>query len=188
MDAVRNHAARDPEPLLPLTARDRNHLLAMSAIVVGCGLQLVEALRVLGDAARAAEVLEHMLTVSAEAGLMQTVIAGGPVVRRVLADGTPDAARAPHLDGYARMLLAAWPETIRQELPKQQVHRRGGVLTGREFSILQLMSLGNSNKRIAQQLGIGPETVKSHAKRIFSRLGVSSRTEAVWKASQLGIV
>lgn len=155
---------------------------------VELGMHWVEALTLLGETSRAKEVLEHIFGVSADAGLFQTVIAGGPVVRKLLAADTPNGTRAAHVDLYARALLEAWPEAIPTGPPRRQTSRSGCVLTRRELGVLQLMSLGNSNKRIAQELGIAPETVKSHAKRIFSRLGASTRTEAVFKASRLGIV
>jgi ATP/maltotriose-dependent transcriptional regulator MalT len=50
------------------------------------------------------------------------------------------------------------------------------------------MSLGLSNKRIAQELLIAPETVKSHAKAIFNRLAVQTRAHAVSTASALGLL
>jgi len=50
------------------------------------------------------------------------------------------------------------------------------------------MSRGLSNKEIAKKLGITPETVKSHAKNIFMKLTVKTRTEAVSLASGLGLI
>jgi LuxR family transcriptional regulator, maltose regulon positive regulatory protein len=50
------------------------------------------------------------------------------------------------------------------------------------------MGCGHSNKRIAQQLQIGPETVKSHVKRIFLKLAVQTRAHAVSTASALGLL
>jgi len=50
------------------------------------------------------------------------------------------------------------------------------------------MSNGLSNKEIARQLCISPETVKSHAKRIFWKLTVRSRAQAVGRAATLGLI
>jgi DNA-binding NarL/FixJ family response regulator len=51
-----------------------------------------------------------------------------------------------------------------------------------------VISHGFTNKRIARTLEISPETVKSHVKRIFSKLAVSTRTEAVFRAGSLGLM
>jgi|SRR5580704_14174933 ATP/maltotriose-dependent transcriptional regulator MalT len=67
--------------------------------------------------------------------------------------------------------------------------KHSGVrLSTRERSIVLLMGRGLSNKRIARQLSIAPETVKSHAKRIFCKLTVQTRAQAVYRASTLGLI
>ena len=50
------------------------------------------------------------------------------------------------------------------------------------------MSCGLSNKRIAQELQITPETVKSHVKGIFIKLAVQTRAHAVSTAGALGLL
>ena len=64
----------------------------------------------------------------------------------------------------------------------------GMPLSARERTIVLLMGHGLSNKRIARQLSIAPETVKSHAKRIFLKLTVQTRAQAVYRASALGLI
>jgi LuxR family maltose regulon positive regulatory protein len=61
-------------------------------------------------------------------------------------------------------------------------------LSPREHSILRSISSGLSNKRIAQELQIAPETVKSHVKGIFIKLAVQTRAHAVSTASALGLL
>jgi ATP/maltotriose-dependent transcriptional regulator MalT len=61
-------------------------------------------------------------------------------------------------------------------------------LSAREQTIVFLMGNGFSNKMIARRLSIAPETVKSHAKRIFLKLTVQSRAQAVYRASILGLI
>ena len=51
-----------------------------------------------------------------------------------------------------------------------------------------LISHGLSNKRIAKELDIAPEAVKSHAKRILLKLAARTRVEAVSRAHGLGII
>src|SRR5579863_8749338 len=58
-------------------------------------------------------------------------------------------------------------------------HAMGDTLTPRETDVLRLISAGNANKEIATQLGLTEETVKSHVKNIFPKLGANDRTHAV---------
>ena len=64
-------------------------------------------------------------------------------------------------------------------------HRR---LSKREIAVLAAMTDGLSNKAIARRLGISFHTVKFHVASILEKLEAESRTEAVFKAAQLGIV
>jgi len=71
--------------------------------------------------------------------------------------------------------------------PALDAHHRS-ALSPREQSILELIGQGQSNKEIARQLHISPETVKSHIKNVFSKLGVERRAQAIHQANQLGLV
>jgi two-component system nitrate/nitrite response regulator NarL len=61
-------------------------------------------------------------------------------------------------------------------------------LTPRELEVLQLMAEGLSNKAIAYQLDISEHTVKFHVNAILGKLGAQSRTEAVVRATRLGLI
>lgn len=61
-------------------------------------------------------------------------------------------------------------------------------LTPRELEVLQLLSQGLPNKRIAQRLGISDHTVKFHVNALLGKLGVQSRSEAIVHAVRLGLV
>ncbi len=61
-------------------------------------------------------------------------------------------------------------------------------LSARELEVLRLMAQGHSNKEIANTLGISDQTVKNHVKSIFSKLGVTDRTQAVTTAIQRGVI
>jgi len=53
---------------------------------------------------------------------------------------------------------------------------------------LQVMATGAANKEIASQLQIGQSTVKTHIIRIFNKLGVNGRLEAVSEGVKKGII
>jgi DNA-binding CsgD family transcriptional regulator len=57
-----------------------------------------------------------------------------------------------------------------------------------ELTVLQEIAAGLSNKEIAARLKVSPNTVKTHAGRLFEKLGAKRRTDAVKKARELGIV
>ena len=61
-------------------------------------------------------------------------------------------------------------------------------LSPRELDVLQLLARGLSNKEIGAQLGVVEGTVKIHIANIFSKLGVSDRTQALIEAIKRGIV
>jgi DNA-binding NarL/FixJ family response regulator len=62
------------------------------------------------------------------------------------------------------------------------------TLTGRELAALTLLASGKSNKEIGALLYISETTVKGHLRNIFTKLNVSSRTEAITAASRRGLV
>jgi two-component system, NarL family, nitrate/nitrite response regulator NarL len=61
-------------------------------------------------------------------------------------------------------------------------------LTPRELDVLQLLAEGLTNKAIAQRLAISDHTVKFHVNAIMSKLAAQSRTEAVVRATRLGLI
>jgi len=61
-------------------------------------------------------------------------------------------------------------------------------LTAREMEVLQNMAAGLANKQIALALNISEHTVKFHLSSLYAKLGVSSRTEAVRRGIELGLI
>ncbi|HJP65526.1 MAG TPA: response regulator transcription factor [Actinomycetota bacterium] len=66
--------------------------------------------------------------------------------------------------------------------------RKADTLTAREVEVLQLLAFGHTNKDIAEQLFISPDTVKTHLEHIFEKLGASDRTAAVAEALRRQII
>ena len=61
------------------------------------------------------------------------------------------------------------------------------VLSERELAVLRLLADGLSKREIGAELNLSFNTVHSHTKAIYRKLGVSSRVEAVARAQQLGV-
>lgn len=61
-------------------------------------------------------------------------------------------------------------------------------LTQRELQVLQLLVKGRTNKEISSNLFISEDTVKTHMKALFHKLGVNARTEAIVEAVRSGLV
>ena len=74
--------------------------------------------------------------------------------------------------------------SLREVIPDAEVE----PLTAREQEVLQLLAQGASNKAVAKTLDISESTAKFHTSAILSKLGAKSRTEAVVRAAQLGLI
>ena len=61
-------------------------------------------------------------------------------------------------------------------------------LSKRELEVLHELAAGRSNKEIAANLHVSPNTVKTHVARLFEKLGAKRRTDAIRRARELGIV
>lgn len=61
-------------------------------------------------------------------------------------------------------------------------------ITERELETLGLLAGGLTNKEIARKLDISPNTVKTHLARLYEKLEVSRRTQAVQKAKELALI
>jgi DNA-binding CsgD family transcriptional regulator len=61
-------------------------------------------------------------------------------------------------------------------------------LSKRELEVLQLIAEGMSNQQIAEQLFVSLNTIKTHSSRLFEKMEVKSRTQAVEKAKRLSLI
>ena len=81
-----------------------------------------------------------------------------------------------------RLLQRMASETSHQEeVPLER-------LSPRELEVLQLLTQGQTNREIAQNLTVSVSTVKIHVEHILAKLGVSDRTQAAVRAIQLGLL
>ncbi|MGH3371779.1 MAG: response regulator transcription factor, partial [Nocardioidaceae bacterium] len=75
--------------------------------------------------------------------------------------------------------------TARRQLGAHRRHPAIGELSERELAVLRLLSTRLSQREIAAELYVSVNTVKTHTKSLFRKLGVSSRAEAVAKAGEI---
>jgi DNA-binding NarL/FixJ family response regulator len=73
-------------------------------------------------------------------------------------------------------------------LPRIETIPPSNLLSERETEILKLVAKGLNFKEVGVILAISPNTVITHVKRIYQKLGVHSRGEAVYEANQLGLL
>jgi two-component system, NarL family, response regulator LiaR len=77
---------------------------------------------------------------------------------------------------------------IIQKTSNEQVYTKNNLgISKREFDVLVLLSEGFSNQEIADKLFVSTNTVKTHNQRLFEKLDVKNRIEAIIRAKEIGI-
>lgn len=89
--------------------------------------------------------------------------------------------------------LGIWAGNRLTAQPRQAFVRNDAAiaalgLSARECEVLEMLAAGHANKVIARRLHISPNTVKTHVARVYEKLAVASRTQAVQKARTLDIL
>jgi NarL family two-component system response regulator LiaR len=148
------------------------------------------------DGAAATEIIRQQspeiqviaLTSFQEEDLIERALQAGAVsylLKNVSAQALADAIRQAH---EGRSTLAPEAAEVLVKATRQRASQRDYGLTDREQEVLSLLVEGLSNAEIAERLVISIATVKFHVRGILSKLGVSSRTEAVTVAWQENLI
>ena len=95
--------------------------------------------------------------------------------------------------GFTALGLWAGRRLTPQTAPGTEFQRNHAAirslrLTPRECEILELLASGQSNKELARTLGISPNTVKTHMAKVFEKLDVERRVQAIEKARWLALI
>jgi LuxR family transcriptional regulator, maltose regulon positive regulatory protein len=139
-------------------------------------------LRAHGEKDKALQLLGDALVLAEPNGFIRLFVDEGLPMAQLLFEAV---AVGMKLD-YTRKLLAAFeaesqrPTEISQPLIEP--------LSQRELEVLQLIAQGLSNHEIGERLSLALDTVKGHNRRIFEKLQVQRRTEAVARARELGLI
>jgi LuxR family maltose regulon positive regulatory protein len=149
-------------------------------------LQVV-ALHVHGEKARAVQLLGDTLALAQPGGFIRIFIdEGAPMAQLML-----ETASHGVMPDYSGKLLTVFEAGKQINEPKPDPPPASFLiepLSQRELKILQLIAQGLSNREIGERLFLALDTVKGHNRRIFSKLQVQSRTEAIARARELGLL
>lgn len=157
-------------------------------------LDLLEALALWDsrEPPAALAALGSALALAEPAGFVRLFLDAGEAIRTLLAQWTMRRGPGDPLRPFADHLLAAFKSddavarTVRPVANVLQPLME--PLSERELEVLRLMAAGLSNQAIADRLVISVPTVKKHGSNIFGKLHAASRTEAVARARELGLL
>ena len=141
----------------------------------------------------AVQLLAEALALAEPGGFIRLFVDEGPPMAQLLSE----AAARGIMPDYVAKLLAAFAGLTKDEGPTTKLASsvtRSGLsslvepLSPRELEILKLITQGLSNREIGERLFLALDTVKGHNRRIFDKLQVQSRTEAIARARELGLL
>lgn len=136
-----------------------------------------------GEIGKAAQLLGDALVLAEPGGFIRTFVDEGPPMRQLLYE----VASRGMMPEYTSKLLSVLDSENPGEtsLPFQPLIE---PLSPRELEVLQLVAEGLSNREISKKLYLSVDTVKGHNRKIFGKLGVKSRAQAVHRATLLKII
>ena len=148
-----------------------------------------------GEKAQAMQVLGDALMIAEPGGLIRLFVDEGEPMATLFSE----TASRGIMPDYIGKLLAAFESNAQQSEDKSDLphtlpegHRDGEPLieplSQRELEILQLIAQGLSNRQISERLFLALSTVKGHNRILFDKLSVQSRTEAIARARELGLL
>ena len=116
-------------------------------------------------------------------------------VGRISIHGPPGVDRGLCLaDRYRVTVLGVWlgreltPQRRAADFTLNEAALRSLGITKREYAVLEQLATGQSNKQIADALHVSPNTVKTHIAKLYDKLEVGQRVQAVQKAKDLRLI
>ncbi|NTU80663.1 MAG: AAA family ATPase [Chloroflexales bacterium] len=178
------------------TARAAGRLLRLAQCLV---LQAL-TLEARGDAAGALTALAQAVELAAPEGFVRVFLDEGPrlgaLLARLNAQGLGGSGQTQAFLNTLRTALGPTPADAQAQAqaapspprPMPDGQAADGLLSEQELSVLRLLAEGLSNQAIAERLIIGLGTAKWHVHNLFGKLEVTSRTQAVARARELGLI
>jgi LuxR family maltose regulon positive regulatory protein len=142
------------------------------------------ALHSRGDVPEAVAALEGALRRAEPEGHVRVFLHAGPAVVSLLHVVVSNDQAPPHA---RRVLAAAEPTGRSVPSPRPAGPPLVDELSARELDVLRLLRSDLSGPDIASELVVSINTVRTHTKNIYAKLGVNNRREAIRRASELGL-
>ncbi len=147
----------------------------------------------LGEKEKAAQMLGEALALAEPGGFVRIFVDEGESMRLLILDFRlwidKQAREGPNLIGYVDKLLAAFAQIV--PVPQSEASNQKSdmiePLSERELEVLKLLRSELSGPEIAKQLIVSLNTLRTHTKNIFNKLGVNNRRAAVRRAEELDL-
>ena len=149
------------------------------------GILQARAMQAQGDSQRALVALCRVLPLAEHGGYIRLFVDEGPLMAELLSRMKDEGGR---MKEYIHKLLAAFGHQAELHPSSFVPQPLFEPLSQRESEILKLITQGLSNREIGERLFLALDTVKGHNRRIFDKLQVQSRTEAIARARELGLL
>ncbi|MEO6891834.1 MAG: LuxR C-terminal-related transcriptional regulator [Ktedonobacteraceae bacterium] len=177
-------------PLLE-SAETQEYLWGMIKIL----LLQARAFQAQGRRTQALSLLARALVLAEPEGFVRTFVDEGPplktlvlMARDAVQKGSLDAAY-PVSATYVQQILVAFTSDEQTQEGQagsgSDIYVLADPLSERELEILRLIATGKSNQEIAEELVIAMSTLKTHINRMYSKLAVRNRTQAIAQARKL---
>jgi len=160
--------------------RDKRNLDAVKALVLGA-LARYER----GDTAKAFSHLDRALSMAMPERAVRAFLDQGDAMLRL----AQTAKERGHATSHVDAVIAAFDNTVADKGPNAPENSARIVeLSRREEEILRFVAAGLTNREIADRMFISVNTVKTHLKHVFSKIGATSRAQAIARAFALGLL
>ncbi|HYO42809.1 MAG TPA: LuxR C-terminal-related transcriptional regulator [Candidatus Limnocylindrales bacterium] len=142
------------------------------------------AYQLVGDRDASAAAFDRALALAEPEGFVRVFVDPGPETATLLEAAATRATERGAEPRYPRRLLAAFDRTPPTAAPPQALVE---PLSERELDVLRLLATDLDGPAIAAQLFVSVNTLRTHTRNIFAKLGVNSRRAAVTRAGELGL-
>ncbi|MCB9152297.1 MAG: AAA family ATPase [Caldilineaceae bacterium] len=193
LSQARIHLAQhDPKAALVLLAPARQEAEAKGWADRRLQVLLLQALaqQAEDEDAQAMQTLGEALTLAAPGGLLRPFVDAGPpmasLLRQAVKAGVAPLFAQPVLIAFGEMVVSQPP--VSRPAGQPIVNTLVEPLSARELDVLKLLTTGLTGPEIARELMVSLNTMRTHTKNIYAKLGVNSRRTAVRRAEELNLI